>query len=490
MSSPPQRQKQRAEAEAGEPDGSVSAGSAAAAAAMPSSAPAAHLKLHRHALESICGFLSFDELRSAMLVSHRWLTAVSTMRGIAHGKTLTSINQIEAAKSSRLVRHVSVVGQKRVGSGHDRSPTLRLTRVLLRRVVSHMPFLRELHFEPQSENGWSIPMPFPSTLHTLSLHFRPTQSAASINSILAGFSQQQALGLTRLNLALIRQGPSESLPEGVSLSSLRSMAALETVELIDFSESLRKSLPLSELRALTQLSALEIKFCSPGILLQILQSPCDRPLQWTRLPTYAQLTDESAALLSTLPRLQTVSFSTRSSQLSSLAFLADLPALTELELWFKWNEENDEFEEEIYDRPILFASMPVLPRITSFHLGGSSLSPSELRGVLERLPNLRALWLTRMDEIDSFSFMQPVRATLRSFTFESCSHRALSSSSLHCLQALAQLTTLKVVRSFPLMDFAVGVLTPPSRLLPTLEQFAYEPPIAKEEKSEDEYESD
>ncbi len=80
----------------------------AASTAAQSSPPPVHLPLHRHALESIFAFLSFTELRSAVLVSNRWLAAVSSMRGLEKGKHLTSI--AAGIPTSTLARHVNQLG--------------------------------------------------------------------------------------------------------------------------------------------------------------------------------------------------------------------------------------------------------------------------------------------------------------------------------------------------------------------------------------------
>ncbi len=72
--------------------------------------------LHRHALESIFAFLSFDELRLAMFVSRDWLSAVSSMRGLEESKSakpslLGNLPALPQILSSRLARHVGQLGE-------------------------------------------------------------------------------------------------------------------------------------------------------------------------------------------------------------------------------------------------------------------------------------------------------------------------------------------------------------------------------------------
>ncbi len=121
----PPRKKQRgvAAADSCAADAVGTSSSASSAAAIPVSRshslrlnpPQPHEKLHRHALESIFGLLSFDELRLAMFVSLDWLSAVSSMRGLEKGKSVKpdvygDLPTLPQMLSSRLARHVGQLG--------------------------------------------------------------------------------------------------------------------------------------------------------------------------------------------------------------------------------------------------------------------------------------------------------------------------------------------------------------------------------------------
>ncbi len=81
--------------------------------AAPRALPPPHLTLHRHALESVFAFLSFDELRAAVCVSQPWIVAVRDMAAVKAGKELHALSAAQLPSScqsrSPLVRHVSAV---------------------------------------------------------------------------------------------------------------------------------------------------------------------------------------------------------------------------------------------------------------------------------------------------------------------------------------------------------------------------------------------
>ncbi len=109
-----------------------------------------------------------------MFVSRDWLAAVYSMRGLEHGGTLRSENQISAALASRLARHVASIG--------DRYNCLLFTRAQLQRIASRMPFLRQLAIKLQSGEEWSAEerLSLPATLSEVSIRFDATASATSV----------------------------------------------------------------------------------------------------------------------------------------------------------------------------------------------------------------------------------------------------------------------------------------------------------------------
>ncbi len=120
--------------------------------------------LHRHALESIFACLSFDELRSVLLVSRRWLAAVYSMRGLKQGKRLWSTVGLTAVLASRLARHVSSIG--RVDFVVEQ-----VSLSQLQQIAVSMPFLQQLHIAPSVMVALTAAPRFPATLRTVTMRF-------------------------------------------------------------------------------------------------------------------------------------------------------------------------------------------------------------------------------------------------------------------------------------------------------------------------------
>ncbi len=413
--------------------------------AIASPPPQPHLKLHQHALESIFGHLSFDELRSAVLVSPRWLEAVYAMRGIEGGKQLLvdSAEEITSVMQSRIARHVTDGSHLRKSSD--------LSQQQVQQILRCMPFLRELRFTPLADDEWSGAMRFPSTLHTIELRFPPI-SGASVNSLLRALSLHQPLvSLVALDLQF-----AAFLPAGVSFAPLQTLPALRhlTIHQSSPSEVEITHTQVLEMRALTQLEQLELR-CDESTMLQLLEPP--HQLQWTMAPYTGCITDAVAALLPTLPRLSAFSHSAFALSLTSLDFLAQLPALTSIRLRQMDGSRMD---------ALLLALSVSLPQVISLTLYGSDLTTQQLRGLMSRLPNLRELSLSGLRN-GRLTFLQPVYGTLRVLHLTACS---ISPESLVVLHSCSQLTDLQLTHSLskPLDVMYRWALTPPSPLIPTL----------------------
>jgi len=395
--------------------------------------PRAHAKLHRHALESIFAFLSFDELRSVMLVKKEWMIAVSTMRGLVKGKLLqgdrSNVLLLPATAPSRLTRHVTYIN----GAA--------LTRAQVEQIAHRMPFLQTLHFEVQVGCDWSQPMRLPSTLHSIGLMFHSSCSIVYINEVIAAFSQHPQL--TSLMLTSLHD-PAEPVVPLVSFAPLRSLSPLRELRVwnsgnLPFALSAQQ---VEEIRALTQLQQLRW-WIDRASLLQLLQPLSSGALQWIELPPNCTITAEMIPLLLQLPQLHTFNFASVSPSLSSLDFLAQMPSLKEIHV--EYGFKND----ILSARDALLSTLSVtLSNVTELRIGGSNLHTQKFRSLLTHFPQLRELTLSICTDIDSLSFLDPVRSTL-------CSLELLYCWRLHPSPAETE------------------ALTPPSTLIPTLKHFRY-----------------
>ncbi len=102
-----------------------------------------------------------------------------------------------------------------------------------------------------------------------------------------------------------------------------------------------------------------------------------------------------------------------------------------------------------------------------------SLDTQELQTLLAHFPQLSELSLDIMHAFTSLAFLEPVRATLRSLTVGRCRGWIITADSLRFLQTFG-LTHLSLGGSHsytPLDAALLQALTPPTELIPSLEQF-------------------
>ncbi len=462
----PPRKKQRIV-----PAGNVAA--AAAASVRPTSAavplsrryslrlhpPQPHHKLHRHALESIFGFLSFDELRSSMFVSRRWIEAVYSMRGLEDGRQLDlrTFDEFSVVLPSRLARHVTSIFES-----NGRAP-ITLSQEQLQQIAVRMPFLRDLRFAPLPADDWSAGVRFPPTLHTIHLHIDPRSTPApSINALLSTISQHQPL--VHLDITLVR---GSVIPRDMSFAPLQALPMLKSLRVDINHQTDMTTAQVNELRTLTQLEILVI-WCDESTLLRLLEPPYNSRLQWKSLPFYGPFTDAGVALLPSLPRLEKLSFRKLPVELSSLDFLAQLPHLTALEV-------SSIIPPDWKRTAVMLLALSVsLPRVTHLKVEFWKVSTPALRHLMAYLPNLREVDLRYLYHVDDLTFLEPVRGSLRKLTLASC----LGDLPFDALRALSSfsLTHLKLEDTLApsLRDPArLASLTPPSSLIPTLQVFEH-----------------
>ncbi len=277
------------------------------------------------------------------------------------------------------------------------------------------------------------------------LRFDIATSATSVNAILAAFSHHEPLA----KLTLFFDG---TLPAQVSFAPLQSLPALKTLRL----KATLSSAQVQEMRSLTQLERLDGSF-SERTLLQMLQPP--HQLRWTELPKGSRecVTPAVAALLPFLLHLRTFCLPACHPSLSSLDFLAHLPALTEM-------------RKESIDPDALLETLSVaLPQVRKLSIDCSYINIDQLQALLTHFTRLRELTF-EIARFNSLSFLSPVRGTLRSLSLAMCNRIGFTANSLQLLRPF-HLTSLQINRRYgtALADSLVQSLTPPSTLLPTLE---------------------
>ncbi len=429
--------------------------SVAAAAVHP---PPPHTRLYADVLGATFDFLTFKELRSAMMVCRGWLAAIYAMRGLTSGTTVSYCSNLAPLLASRLSRHVS-----RFGDGSQLMAARRLQQL-----VVAMPFLRTLAFRLATDPGWQPTLHtlhLPSTLRTVHLFDLSNLSVESINALIAVRSRQAALTVLELIF-------NQTLASAVSFTPLQAATSLVKLRISCPSKTELTPQHLQQIRQLA-VTELDLHPCSAATLLSLLQME-GPPLRWTKLPAMMRVDDAVASLLPTLPHLVELSslpFSRES--LTSFAFLSQMPALRSLTINLC---TKGHVIAARYDAYLVAMNQP-LPHLTSFTLTRSQLSTAQLTSLLSLMPRLESLRLEIMHELKSLTCLLPVKDTLRSLKLVWCAHGDMLPIKLQPLLQLQQLTELRLDRSLsqPFDDLSLALFTPPTQLLPRLTKFSYTP---------------
>ncbi len=429
----------------------ASAASTAAAVQLPP-----HTRLYTDVLGATFDFLSFDELRSVMMVCRNWLTAAYAMRGLTSGKCVLLNGNLSSLLSSRLARHIYSLRETSYNPG--------LTLGQLRQVIAAMPFLRKLYFEPLQPSGWQAALPslqLQSSLRTVGLLFMKTETSAEhVNGFITALSRHALLTKLHLHFEIW-------LDRAVSFAPLQAASTLDTLSISTFFQERLCNIQLKQIRQLVQMQELALEPFDSATLLTLLQMD-GPPLRWTRLARGQAVNDFVAALLPTMPHLDQLDhWNLDIHALSSLDFLSQLPALRSLHL----DVTDAEGEGDRVGELLPSLSQP-LTQLTELRLGGIPLNTAQLRALLTLTPRLDSLELYWMKQLDSLSFLGPVKSTLRKLSLNYCRHDELTSTELFHLQQLTQLTEVKLLNSLcePLDDDTIVAMTPPSTLLPSLQQ--------------------
>jgi hypothetical protein len=426
-----------------------------ALASLPNSS---HIKLYRHALEHIFSFLSFNELRAAHLVSRAWHNAVMCMISIPKGRVLNPhfIQRHGIPKpTSALARHISEISCHLLSFAHAQQ------------LATSTPYLQELSFTPSDLDDWGVPMRFPSTLQIVNILMSKITTAL-MNGLITSIAAHSPLVQT---LSWYFAKP-DFFPEQASFEPLHALHHLRKLSLhhnVQMTEA-----QVQQLRSLTQLDTMK---CSPVTLRQLLHPT----LNWTKLQSLTELTDEMASVLPSMLRINQLDCR-QFSRLSSLNFLSHMHALSELYC------SPNSYEETLRMDALLIALIAPIPTLTSLSIEHSNLTVLQLHSLLSSIStNLQILSLCDMPAIDSLDFLDSVQKTLCSFTLDRCQHYRLSPLHLRILHKLSHLTSFTLSDSLnaPLDELSQSLFSPdadaPISLCPSLKQFWYIPRLEPEE---------
>ena len=393
-------------------------------------------RLYRHALESIFGFLSLQELSKVLSVSRSWVTAVGSMRSL--DASCSASRWLLDVCLSRLARHVGTLGSE--------DDPVELSREFLYIAATRMIGLHTLYYNAPSP--FALPPLFPPTLTLLDVSL-PNVTATEVNSFISSVSYLRWLRSLALD--------SSVADFDVSFAPLARLAHLQELQFIADELSPKQ---IYELRALPHLTSLEYSLMNEELGL-MLRPP--HQLQWQKLQIFDA--DEEAPLLTSLSSLTDLTIH-RWKKLTVLQHAATCSNLRALML--------ADFQRSTPAlRPKqLIAGVGQCTRLTSLTISNSSLSVAHASALLSCMPAVSELTLCNMDRLESLSFLSsdPLRRSLTSLVLKDCRHAALLTIELRHIFALQQLTHLTIQRCFAekLCSFVLNELKAPSARLPKL----------------------
>jgi hypothetical protein len=447
-----------------------------------------HARLYNDVLGVAFHCLTFEELHSCMRVCKGWLAVVCKMRGLSIGKSVkATADDVRCLRASRLTRHVSSLEHAGT-SMYDILPHQQLACI-----AEAFPFLRNLRLKLEWEHlcidsryDWDMRLrdiQLPLTLHSVILHFEAVTSVSeTITSQANAFIHLLATHepLRELRLIFIRK-----MPDHIVFRPLQSSKQLTLLRIEQKGARSIDRMTQAQLADLRQLSltTLQLEPCSPDTLAALLVLP-GPPLLWTSLPYKWHVINNSvAALLPCLPHLtKLTSDYFQWPKMRSLAFLPLMSQLCSLAIDLFVYDAAGPTQDHIrqtqrhIDQALAALTDP-LPQLTELYLGSIASTSAQLRTLLSLMPRLSSLTLGDLQSLHDLTFLTSVKSTLRTFIMHNCVHYGFVPSTLLQLQDLS-LHTLELNESLsqPLDVLSLTLLTPPSRLFPTLQCFVYTRP--------------
>ena len=403
-------------------------------------------RLYRHALESIFGFLSLEDLSKVLAVSSSWSSAVGSMRSInARVRSLSASHPLFELCASRLAPHIGTLGLACAG--------ISLSQGNLYLLGLRLSGLRSLYYKlPLPLKGKLIFPPSLTLLDVRGFDVRVASVHSAINSAIEAIARIPHLQTLMLRLP--------SLDPIVNLAPLHELSQLQSLGL---TTSAQGCVPLSvaqanDIRAISNLTRLNtlLRSCD---LRSLLRAP--HQLQWQTMRVAGPLDPQHAALLVSLPLTDLTV-----NSCEDVTFLSSLPNLRSLKL-------------------VTFASsLPLLSpgemvqgvgpckQLTSLSISNSKLASAHITALLSCMPAVSMLELESMPLLESLSFLssEPLHRSLASLSLYACRHKYLCTAELRQLYPLQQLTHLNIDLCFsdPLNSFTKTEFKLPSARLPKL----------------------
>jgi len=448
------------------PDSAPAASIAAAAAATAGINSRPTSALHRHAVESVLGFCTFRELRTAVRTCREWRAAVVAMAPLQGEEYIFTTGGpeclapfLQALCASPLRRHVDDLW---LTQSHP------LSAAQFQLLAERMPQLRALNCSMLAADA-AGPLVLPARLQTVNLYWNFDMKAREMPSLRGSIAALAALPELR-NLSLGDTAVNDEAAQG--LEPLQHCASLRSLRL----RWQPHRTDVAALRGLTQLATLSLPY--PDRLMEdLLEEPVQLKLQVLggnqSTIQHDEETDEQLVRLPTLTELVLQVGQQR------LGCLRHLPQLRSMNLmWGAWPNPPDNLVAAAH-----LEDLACCARLEELRLMGPSgdsappllLASTKLCTLLERLPALRTLVLSYMS-LDSLGFLSaaPLARSLEELRLSKI-HPRLPATELTHLRPLKALRRAWLEKAFDEagVQEQLAPLKPPSALLPLVWQMAF-----------------
>ena len=403
-------------------------------------------RLHRHAIESIFGFLSLEDLIVVARVAREWSAATLSMAPLRCAFAAGEKTTATAFCAGRLrCLHVSTLSL----------PSMELTALkLLSDRVSHLTELR-------CTVDWASPhsavgsLSFPRKLARLQIWFSFHTHSSWLQPILEAASQ---LSLESLDITVDQSASQISFTCLQSQHSLRSLTVRAPGVL-----SLEQ---LDEIRSLPWLSTVSLGEMDQELLCHVLRRP--HGLQWARFPVSGPVTFAMGECLASLPLVSLKCQCEQSTRWMPLLAATLLEVDVSFELCLG---------DPLVEWQHIHADLCSLIHVTRLRLSCTWLSSADLALLVQSMSELRHLILEQMTRMESLSFLSDPKAPkLHSLSLQNMSNAVLQanfSAELAHIRSQTQLRSLSLCCVEDISPQERLIFAVPSVLMPELKEFKY-----------------
>jgi len=451
--------------------------------------------LHRHALESVLGFLKLRELHAAVRVCAEWRGAVGSMRPInaTLGFYIPLVASLREVGESQPT--ATLLGRQVGAVGTAASPVNVYRSAALGALVMHFPRLRELYCACNLDYLTpERPLLLPPLLRVLRLELffssSPAEDEEDLHSpnpaLAAAWARVQAAEYaSRLERVLESIGQCEQLEavrltvyggwdwrgrEDVRRASLRTLLQLPRLESLELIHVELAACHVAEVRALGYLRHCDLELSKQDSTVRAkILAPPGAP-RWQHVGFQDCLNDGTAELLSLLPSL--TKLHAGSVTVTEFDWLRRLPLLRSVHL-------------------VIGSKLAVLAAAAATLRFGAqwreleldkfyNATPTHMQQLLSALPQLELLRLRRGSDLYDLQWLRAAPASLTELRLEEVSVpwqsiRPVPNAEAVELERLTSLRSLQLIRVFEMEQPAAVALE--QRLcgaLPRLTQFIFQ----------------